>query len=113
MKSCAPLSLALAMIVLIVLSIAIAGCSEGVVSYDILVTKFDAGGHTAWSTKIGSGNQNLATAVTDTRMPVMPLPAWLPTARGPQRIRGWSGWIRTAGCCGTGHWICQMYTRSR
>lgn len=67
MKSCAPLSLALAMIVLIVLSIAIAGCSEGVVSYDILVTKFDAGGHTAWSTKIGSGNQNLATAVTDTR----------------------------------------------
>ena len=66
MKSCAPLSPALAMIVLIVLSIAIAGCSEGVVSYDILVTKFDAGGHTAWSTKIGSGNQNLATAVTDT-----------------------------------------------
>ena len=66
MKSCAPLSPALVMIVLIFLCTVIAGCSEGVVSYDILVTKFDAGGNTAWSTKIGSGNQNLATAVTET-----------------------------------------------
>lgn len=66
MKPCAPLSHALAMIVLIALCIAIAGCSEGVVSYDILITKYDAGGHTTWSTKIGSGNQNLATAVIET-----------------------------------------------
>lgn len=51
---------------LIVLCITAAGCSESKASYDILVTRYDDGGHPAWSTMIGSQAQDLATVITET-----------------------------------------------
>ena len=88
MKSCAPLSPALAMIVLIVLRIAIAGCSEGVVSYDILVTKFDAGGHTAWIQKSAAGTRTsqLPSLIPDAGYAVAGLVADSPRATAYPRV---------------------------
>jgi hypothetical protein len=52
---------------LVILCMAAAGCSEGVASYDILVTRYDAGCHQLWSSTIGTKDtQDCANAIIGT-----------------------------------------------
>jgi hypothetical protein len=68
MKSPIPGSLAIAMFISIGLCIAATGCigGEHYAVNDILISKFDSGGNSVWSTKIDSGKQDYATAVIET-----------------------------------------------
>lgn len=73
---------------LIGMFIAVAGCSESFASYDILVSRFDAGGHNLWSTKIGNEKQDFATAIIETSDNGYALAGWVADgARGPAHPR--------------------------
>jgi hypothetical protein len=103
MNSPFPGSQAIALFILIVMLITTAGCSERFASYDILVSKFDTGGHTVWSTKIGSEKQDFATAIIETSDGDYVIAGWISDKHGdpvhPRIIRlngnGGTRWDRT------------------
>lgn len=88
MRSLVPGFTPLIFLLLIGLFIGVTGCSEGFASYDILVSRFDAGGHTIWSTKIGSEKQDFATTIIGTSDNGYALAGWVADgARGPAHPR--------------------------
>ena len=103
MKFPVPGSLTIVMLILIVVFITNAGCSEGFASYDILISKFDTGGQNVWNTKIGSEKQDFATAIIETSDNGYALAGWISDKHGdpvyPRVIRlnktGGMLWDRT------------------
>ncbi len=83
-----PGTIPIILLILLVGLIAIAGCNESFASYDILVSRFDAGGHNLWSTKIGNEKQDFATAIIETSDNGYALAGWVADgARGPAHPR--------------------------
>ena len=79
MRSSPPGSAIIAIFIITGLCIAFSGCigGERFAVTDILVSKFDSGGQSVWSTKIDSGKQDYATAVIETSDKGYALAGWI------------------------------------